>query len=495
MADDLPVQNRNRSVSAIELLSIVGFAAYVGWMLTCFFWLFCEYPRTSTIAERDFTQWFVFLGMVVGFLGLALLGRNTRFNLFSVPIIAVETLFLLLLPILSLLLENNIPLPIALISALNFFGGLSGAALRLSWLDVGSRLRTDYYRRFTGLSFMGGILLFILVAIAPNSMQALFSFVYAGASIGLLLFATGEAEGNPERAPLDSYKNTWSFTKEIEPSFFVFGIVFALAFVFLFNSGETAVLIGLLAALPGALLVVLLSVSNVRVSITVYQRIWLVAAVFSCIIMPFVAYEFQMACACLLVACWAMFRCVNSAFIIRKAVTVRDTPLFRQAPLRLLVSSAGFAVGWLIAALVTVFAGAHSGAFTAVHLIMVIVLVLVMMVFFPVGAHHQADGTTEPAPEPTASTIVSVSLDEQDLFELRCAAVSKLYQLSPRESDILKYLARGRNAAYIQEELTISPHTVKSHIYNIYRKLDIHSQQKLMSLIEDYQLDESDLKR
>ena len=435
MADDLPVQNRNRSVSAIELLSIVGFAAYVGWMLTCFFWLFCEYPRSSTIAERDFTQWFVFLGMVVGFLGLALLGRNTRFNLFSVPIIAVETLFLLLLPILSLLLENNIPLPIALISALNFFGGLSGAALRLSWLDVGSRLRTDYYRRFTGLSFMGGILLFILVAIAPNSMQALFSFVYAGASIGLL------------------------------------------------------------AALPGALLVVLLSVSNVRVSITVYQRIWLVAAVFSCIIMPFVAYEFQMACACLLVACWAMFRCVNSAFIIRKAVTVRDTPLFRQAPLRLLVSSAGFAVGWLIAALVTVFAGAHSGAFTAVHLIMVIVLVLVMMVFFPVGAHHQADGTTEPAPEPTASTIVSVSLDEQDLFELRCAAVSKLYQLSPRESDILKYLARGRNAAYIQEELTISPHTVKSHIYNIYRKLDIHSQQKLMSLIEDYQLDESDLKR
>ena len=42
------------------------------------------------------------------------------------------------------------------------------------------------------------------------------------------------------------------------------------------------------------------------------------------------------------------------------------------------------------------------------------------------------------------------------------------------------------NAAYIQNKLTISPHTVKSHIYSIYRKLDIHSQQKLMDFVEDY---------
>jgi len=67
--------------------------------------------------------------------------------------------------------------------------------------------------------------------------------------------------------------------------------------------------------------------------------------------------------------------------------------------------------------------------------------------------------------------------------------VAKLYQLSPRETEIIALLAKGRNAAYIQEALVISPHTVKSHIYNIYRKLDIHSQQKLMDFVEDFPLE------
>ncbi len=69
--------------------------------------------------------------------------------------------------------------------------------------------------------------------------------------------------------------------------------------------------------------------------------------------------------------------------------------------------------------------------------------------------------------------------------------MAELYQLSPRETDILKFLAKGRNAAYIQGKLIISPHTVKSHIYSIYRKLDIHSQQKLMDFVEEFPVDDA----
>ena len=46
-------------------------------------------------------------------------------------------------------------------------------------------------------------------------------------------------------------------------------------------------------------------------------------------------------------------------------------------------------------------------------------------------------------------------------------------------------LAKGRNAEYIAEQLVVSPATVKSHIYHIYRKLGINSQQHLMNIVDD----------
>ena len=45
-------------------------------------------------------------------------------------------------------------------------------------------------------------------------------------------------------------------------------------------------------------------------------------------------------------------------------------------------------------------------------------------------------------------------------------------------------LAKGRNRAYIREELVIGDETVKSHIKSIYRKADVHSQQELIDLLE-----------
>ena len=46
-------------------------------------------------------------------------------------------------------------------------------------------------------------------------------------------------------------------------------------------------------------------------------------------------------------------------------------------------------------------------------------------------------------------------------------------------------LARGRDQAFIAEYLHISVDTVKTHRRSIYRKLDIHSHQELLTLLED----------
>ncbi len=63
-------------------------------------------------------------------------------------------------------------------------------------------------------------------------------------------------------------------------------------------------------------------------------------------------------------------------------------------------------------------------------------------------------------------------------------AIAVEYCLTPREVEVFKLLAKGRNAEYIQNSLVISNHTVKTHIYNIYKKLDVHSLQGLLDIID-----------
>ena len=54
---------------------------------------------------------------------------------------------------------------------------------------------------------------------------------------------------------------------------------------------------------------------------------------------------------------------------------------------------------------------------------------------------------------------------------------------------MLFFLAKGHNATSIQEQLYISEGTTKTHIRHIYRKLDVHSQQELIQIVENAEVD------
>ena len=85
----------------------------------------------------------------------------------------------------------------------------------------------------------------------------------------------------------------------------------------------------------------------------------------------------------------------------------------------------------------------------------------------------------DPAPDPPQEEHVAAH------FRVRCERVCGRYDLSPREAEIFTLLAKGRNAKFIQEELCISSSTVKTHIYRIYRKMGINSQQLLIDTVDD----------
>jgi DNA-binding NarL/FixJ family response regulator len=54
-------------------------------------------------------------------------------------------------------------------------------------------------------------------------------------------------------------------------------------------------------------------------------------------------------------------------------------------------------------------------------------------------------------------------------------AASEPSPLSTRETDILRLVSKGLSCAEVGEQLSISTHTVVTHVKNIYRKLAVHS--------------------
>ena len=70
-------------------------------------------------------------------------------------------------------------------------------------------------------------------------------------------------------------------------------------------------------------------------------------------------------------------------------------------------------------------------------------------------------------------------------FKRRCDEISSEYHLSAREQEVFALLAKGHNAAFIMERLCISKSTAKTHINHIYKKMDIHTQQEILKMVED----------
>jgi len=60
------------------------------------------------------------------------------------------------------------------------------------------------------------------------------------------------------------------------------------------------------------------------------------------------------------------------------------------------------------------------------------------------------------------------------------------YQISKRELEVLRLLVDGMTYVNIADELVISPLTVRSHMENIYRKLEVHNKANAINLTLKY---------
>lgn len=70
-------------------------------------------------------------------------------------------------------------------------------------------------------------------------------------------------------------------------------------------------------------------------------------------------------------------------------------------------------------------------------------------------------------------------------LEHACDILAQERKLTAREREVLGLLAQRYNAPYIAKKLVLSPSTVKTHMRNLYAKLEVHSQSDLYLLLEN----------
>lgn len=75
------------------------------------------------------------------------------------------------------------------------------------------------------------------------------------------------------------------------------------------------------------------------------------------------------------------------------------------------------------------------------------------------------------------------TMTSEESMARACAIASKRHGLTPRESEILRYLVKGYDRGFVAQSLSVLSETVKSHTRHIYEKLGAHTRLELFNAV------------
>jgi DNA-binding CsgD family transcriptional regulator len=85
--------------------------------------------------------------------------------------------------------------------------------------------------------------------------------------------------------------------------------------------------------------------------------------------------------------------------------------------------------------------------------------------------------------EKVGMSVMAILREVAGPSDQRVDEFAALHQLSPREQDVLRLLVQGQDTAGLADRLGISPHTVRDHLKNVFRKTSTRSRSELLSAL------------
>jgi len=169
---------------------------------------------------------------------------------------------------------------------------------------------------------------------------------------------------------------------------------------------------------------------------------------------------------------------MRSLYINLRVFLSGDSEKKRHNPLFSLV--VGMVAGWLLNTALSVFQ--EINIVLVVEITCLIVFAVFVVGKYLKGRYQQSELSCRTFDEQYSS---AGQLSELEQWHLCCFELGENYGLSQRENEIFELISHGRNAKHIADRLLIAESTAKSHVSNVYRKLQIHSQQEAIDMVEN----------
>lgn len=165
------------------------------------------------------------------------------------------------------------------------------------------------------------------------------------------------------------------------------------------------------------------------------------------------------------------------------AIKMNDLPPLRTFGIARFAITAGMLAGWLIGLGTTMLPAPLSPIAMAVAIGAVVIVVASTLVF----TEKEVFSLSGIAEERGFEEKLVQNNNPNHTPDESIRQFGEAWQLSKRETDVLDLLLKGRTTQYISQNLFIAPGTVKTHTYNIYKKMAIHTKMELLDLFDAFQ--------
>lgn len=400
--------------------------------------------------------------------------------------------------------------------------GLSGAGLCclfFLWIETVTAVSQSSIVKCLALSVVCGCGFYLVITMLPSPFNIAMLAICPLISLGILKTLPREPEDPPaadsapampalsadqtvesatnlEAIPLTESKKNARLSWAFGAIYVIYGIVFGLGSGSVTQiAGDATLFVGIaaLAALGALAAFAFMRRFSGRIEQSNMLRMVFPFLVIALVPMSFMSDVVYTLCNLLLLGAYVFVLLTSIAFELQTARNRKASYLFFIGTSQTALSG-GLVIGYGLG-----FAASATGAINLSMLsgiaLGLVVLLAAFVTFAPIEPLIHDPAPVEPAPangasaaktgESAAEAAERQAEHEKGHWRACCAALAERYALSPRETEVFYYLAKGRGIEHIQNKLYISSHTVKTHTYNIYRKMNVGSREELLDIIEE----------